>query len=91
MENSPSCASVRNMKRKTRRSLTDAELKAKAISRWENEGGALYTAPPGLTADGKKDIATRQTTARPADPNDPQKRSAALPSKRGKSSGKPAR
>lgn len=34
-------ADRRNRKGKTARPLTDAELKAKAISRWENEGGAL--------------------------------------------------
>jgi hypothetical protein len=53
------------MKRKTRKPLTDAELKAKAISRWENEGGALNPGP-GLADDGKKDGATSPAAARPA-------------------------
>jgi hypothetical protein len=73
VENSRSCASVRSMKHKTRKPLTDAELKAKAISRWENEGGAIDPAP-GPAADGKKDGATRPATARPA-LTDPPKRS----------------
>lgn len=52
------------MKRKTRRLLTDAELMAKAISRWENEGGAIDPAP-GPAGDGKKEGATSQAMARP--------------------------
>jgi hypothetical protein len=61
------------MKRKTRKPLTDAELKAKAISRWENEGGALNPGP-GLAADGKKDGATSPAAAPPV-LTDPSKRS----------------
>jgi hypothetical protein len=76
------------MKRKIRKRLTDAELKAKAISRWENEGGALDPAR-GSTVGGKKDIATGPTTAGAPDLTDPQGRSPT--SKRGKGSGKPAR
>ena len=41
VENSGSCANVRSMTKRARKGFTDAELKAKAISRWENEGGAL--------------------------------------------------
>jgi hypothetical protein len=46
------------MKRKTRKPLTDTELKAKAISRWENEGGALNPAS-GPPAGGKIDHTKR--------------------------------
>jgi hypothetical protein len=68
------------MKRMTRKPLTDAELKAKAISRWENEGGAVNPAP-GSTARANKDSATRPATARPALTDRAEKRSPAPASK----------
>jgi hypothetical protein len=77
VENSRSCANVCSMKRRTRKTLTDEELKAKAIGRWENEGGALNPAP-GPAAGGKKNSATGSATARPA-LTDPSKRSRRLP------------
>ena len=73
------------MKRKTRKPLTDAELKAKAIGRWENEGGAIDPAPYPA-AGGKKD----STTAGPA-LIVRQKRSLAPASKRDITSGKHGR
>jgi hypothetical protein len=60
------------MKRKIRKRLTDAELKAKAISRWENEGGALNPARRPA-AGAKKDRATGPDTARPPDVTDTRK------------------
>jgi hypothetical protein len=78
------------MKRKTRKALTDAELKAKAISRWENEGGAVNP-PPAPRFGSKKEVAADQATTRTPDLTDRQKRSPTLPSKRDEGSGKPAR
>jgi hypothetical protein len=76
------------MKRKTRKPLTDAELKAKAISRWENEGGALNPAS-GTPAGGKMDSAAAPA-ARPA-LSDRTKRSPKPAPKQDAGSGKPGR
>jgi hypothetical protein len=38
------------VKSKTRKQPSDAELRAKAISRWENEGGALNPVSPAPDA-----------------------------------------
>ena len=78
------------MKRKTRKALTDAELKAKAISRWENEGGAV-SPPPASPFGSKNEVATDEATTRTPDLTDRQKRSPTFPSKRNKGSGKPDR
>ena len=47
------------MSRKTKTQPTDAEMKAKAIARWNNEGGAPEAG----------DVSVRKRPKRPRDPN----------------------